>query len=269
MNSRMALFSASLPDWGAQEVIEIARTLGFPAIEWGAGPGEAIADLGMCAEIRARCAELGIGCSGLSIQDPATTLASPERALAAVDLAVALGSPHVRLRAPAYGSDRLRRQRQLARRGLTALVERAAPHGVAVLVETSPGTLAPTPESALALIEEHAPAHAGVLYDPGNMIIEGHVEPCLAIAHLREYLVHVHVKNVGWCQRNGTWEWQYSRLSDGMVDWPRIVTALAAAGYVGRFSIDHLPGPPTETLLRSEAEELSHLIDGAFLLADP
>jgi sugar phosphate isomerase/epimerase len=130
------------------------------------------------------------------------------------------------------------------------------------ILKLSPGSQ--TPESAVALIEGQSPAEAGVLYDPGNMIIEGHVEPRLAIACLGEYLVHVHVKNVSWQRSDGRWNWQYAPVMGGLADWPTILGALAAAGYVRQFSIDHLPGPLTESLLREEAETLSGLIDSAF-----
>jgi sugar phosphate isomerase/epimerase len=264
MNPRMALFSASLPGWSAQEVIDTARLLGFAAIEWGTGPEQAIADPRSGAEIRALCGDAGLACSGVSVQDPRVTLANPKLAVPAVDLAVALGAPHVRVPAPRYRGESLRRQQKLTRDGLATLVDLASPHGLTVVVETSPGTLAPTPDSALALIEDHPPTDAGVLYDPGNMIIEGHVESRLAVARLQEYLVHVHVKNIVWSRRNRAWQWRHSRLTAGMADWPTILGALAAAGYVGRFSIDHLPGPPTESLLRDEAEALSGLIGCAF-----
>jgi sugar phosphate isomerase/epimerase len=264
MNPRMSLFSACLPGWSARDVIGIARLLGFPTIEWGIGPEQAIADPEAGAEIRALCGEAGLSCSGVAVQDPRVTLATPRRAVAAVDLAVALGAPHVRVAAPRYQGDPLQRQQRLSRDGLAMLVDLASPHGLAVLVETSPETVAPTPELALTLIEDHPPAAAGVLYDPGNMIIEGHVQPRLAIARLREHLAHVHVKNIAWRRRDGTWRWHYSRLAGGMADWPSILRALAASDYNGRFSIDHLPGHATESLLRSETEALSGLIGRAF-----
>jgi sugar phosphate isomerase/epimerase len=264
MNARVALFSACLPGLDARQVVDIARALGFGAIEWGTGPDQAITDPQSAGEIRALCGDAGLGCSGVAVQDERVTLAAPDLGVAAVDLAVALGAPHVRVRAPGYCGESLRHQRKLIRDGLGILVERASPHGLAVLVETSPGTLAPTPESAVALIEGHSPAEAGVLYDPGNMIIEGHVEPRLAIACLDEYLTHVHVKNVAWQRSDGTWNWRYAPVMGGLADWSTILGALAAAGYLRRFSIDHLPGPPTESLLREEGETLSGLIDSAF-----
>jgi sugar phosphate isomerase/epimerase len=264
VNPRMTLFSGCLPGWSAQDVIDTAVLLGFSAIEWGTGPEEAVDGAALGAEVRELYTQAGLHCSGLSVQDRAVTLATPKRAVAAVELAVALGAPYVRLFAPRYQGGSLERQQKRIRDGLDYLVDIASPHGLALLVETSPGTLAPTPDSALALIERHAPAAVGVLYDPGNMIIEGHVQPRLAVARLHDYLLHVHVKNVVWSRRGGPWRWGYARLAGGMADWPAILQALATAGYRGRFSIDHLPGRPTRNLLRDESETFSQLLQRAF-----
>lgn len=264
MNPRMALFSASLPGWSAREVIDTASLLGFPAVEWGTGPEQAIEDPRSGAEIRERCTRAGLACAGVAIQDSRVSLATPQAAMAAVELAATLEAQYVRVSAPHYRGEALAPLRQLTRDGLATLVAAASARGLAILVETSPGTLAPTPEAALAVVDGHAPTDAGVLYDPGNMIIEGHVQPCLAVAHLQEYLLHVHVKSVAWACDGDGWRWDYARLDGGMTDWPSIVEALAGAGYPGRFAIDHLPGPPTERLLRDEAEALSGLLASAF-----
>jgi len=265
MNRRTTLFSASLPGWAAERVVAVARLLGFTAIEWGVGPSEAIVDRRTAAEAADLCRRSGLHCGGISVQDKQVSLGTVDLALPVVQLAAVLDAPHIRVRAPAYAeTESLRRQQDSARRGLDALVNACAPGQVAVLVETSPDTLAPSPELALELISRYSPAQVGVLYDPGNMIIEGHVEPRLAIARMDRYLAHVHVKNVAWRRRGDGWQWDYSGLGEGLADWSLIIRALAAADYAGRFSIDHLPGSASETLLRTEARALSGLIDGAF-----
>jgi sugar phosphate isomerase/epimerase len=266
MNPRVALFSACLPGWSAREVTAAAQRCGFAAIEWGFGPGQAIADVASAAEACALAAHAGLGCAGLAVQDPEVSLATPDRAAVAVELAISLAAPHVRVSAPRYSgdSDSLSVQQQRARDGLARLVELGSPANVSVLVETSPTTLAPTPDLAFALVEDHAATAAGVLYDPGNMIIEGHTQPDLAVERLNEYLAHVHVKNIVWRRRDGAWRWQYSSLAAGMADWPSIMQALAGTGYRGRFSMDHLAGRPTEKRLRDEVETLDRLIEGSF-----
>jgi sugar phosphate isomerase/epimerase len=131
---------------------------------------------------------------------------------------------------------------------------------VGVLVETAPGTLAPSGSLALALVGHHPPGRAGVLYDPGNTVIEGWVAPALGLARLGRHLRHVHVKNIGWSRRGGAWRWGYEKIDGGMVDWAATLRALAAARYRGRLSIDHLSGRPTPALLRAESERLAELL---------
>jgi sugar phosphate isomerase/epimerase len=255
----IGLFSACLPGWEFRRVVDIAFAVGFPAVEWGCGPGEAIERASVCSEVRELCQSTGLAVSGVSVQDPDVTFASPRRAAPYVRLASELGSPHVRFFAPPYRGGSLERERRHARNGVDYLVELAAPAGLAVLVETSPATLAPGPDSAAELVQRHPPERAGVLYDPGNMAIEGHVAPRLAIARLGPHLRHVHVKNVSWSRRNGSWQWRHAAMASGMVNWREIVGTLAAAHYEGGFSIDHLAGKPSASLLRAERDHLLEL----------
>jgi sugar phosphate isomerase/epimerase len=86
----------------------------------------------------------------------------------------------VRVFAPAYRSA----ARDRARDGLTLAAELAAAYGVSLLLETSPGTIAPSTAQARALVDGFPPEHVGVLYNPGNMAIEGHVDPALVLDEL-------------------------------------------------------------------------------------
>jgi sugar phosphate isomerase/epimerase len=235
-------------------------------VEWGSGPGQAIEQPGAGSEIRRLCDRAGLLTSGLSVQDPEVTLATPRRVAPYVRLAVSLGAPHLRVFAPAYHGGSLHREQQRARAGLARVVDLAAPAGLAVLIETSPATLAPSPELAAALVEQHSPAHAGVLYDPGNTVIEGYAAPALAVARLGRDLKHVHVKNIAWVRRAGVWQWRYAPLAGGLLNWREILGSLAAARYSGGLSIDHLGGQSTRQLLRRETDLLRELVSQAMIL---
>lgn len=258
--NRVGLFSSSLPGWDERRVIDVAGSLRFAVIEWGAGPHEAIEPDQDASALRDRCAAAGLAISGLSVQDPDVTVATPRRALPYLRLASALGARFMRLFAPPYRGGSWSREQRRAREGLDSVVERAAPEAVTVLIETSPATLAPTPEMAGALVEHLAPRHAGVLYDPGNTVIEGYLAPALAVARLGPHLRHVHVKNIGWRKESGRWAWCYASLTGGLLHWPQILAALEAGGYRGEFSIDHLSGRPTRDKLRVETEQLRALL---------
>ena len=259
----VGLFSSCLPGWDARHIVEIAQSLQFGVIEWGAGPGQAV-ELGQDgASLRERCAAAGVGISGLSVQDEAVTVTTPHRALPYLRLAAALGARFIRLFAPPYTGGPLAGEQRRARDGLDAIVEDAAAEGMAVLIETSPTTLAPTPGLAAALVDHQPPERAGILFDPGNTVIEGYVRPALAVAVMGPHLHHVHVKNIAWRKVSDRWAWRHASLTAGVLVWPDIFAALAAAGYEGGYSIDHLGGKPTRGRLRSETEGLRALLGDA------
>jgi sugar phosphate isomerase/epimerase len=256
----VGLFSSCLPGWDAQRVLDAADTLRFGVVEWGAGPGQAL-ELGSDGgAVRERCAAAGLEISGLSVQDPAVNAVTPDAALEYLGLAVALGARFMRLFAPAYRGGPVEPVERATRAGLDTVVERAVAEGVTVLIETSPGTLAPSAERAVGLVEHRSPEDIGVLFDPGNTVIEGYLAPALAVARLGRYLHHVHVKNIAWRRASGAWAWRYAPLSGGMVSWPELIGALADGGYRGGFSIDHLSGRPARERLRVETEALRALV---------
>ncbi|MGI8713535.1 MAG: sugar phosphate isomerase/epimerase family protein [Solirubrobacteraceae bacterium] len=240
-----------------------ATALGFGAVEWGAGPGEAVAGPGDGDRVAELCVRAHLKTAGLSVQDPEVTLGTPRAAAAYVRLAVAVGAPHVRYFAAGYRGGSVHELQRRHRRTLDRLIDLAAPNGVKVLVETSPDSLAATPELAHALVAHQSPKLAGVLYDPGNMVIEGAVRPSLAIAILGRHIAHVHVKNIAWSRTQGRWRWRYANLAAGLLDWPEIIGALQASGYRGRYAIDHLAGRETMPLLKSECALMRDLLAGA------
>jgi sugar phosphate isomerase/epimerase len=129
-------------------------------------------------------------------------------------------------------------------------------------VETSPGTLAASPELAMALVSHQPAKLTGVLYDPGNMVIEGDLSPGLAVAVLGRHLAHVHAKNIRWTRAGGAWRWRYAPLDDGRVRWPEVIERLTRARYAGWYSLDHLPGRATAAVLRNESARLAELLAG-------
>ena len=262
-DTRVGLFSSCLLGWSAGRVIDVAVSLEFATIEWGAGPEQVIECPEAGAEIGQLCERTKLRVSGVSVQDPGATLAAPERVSPYLSLAVSLGARFVRVLAPPYHGASLGAEQRRVRTALDAVVEVAAPAGLIVLIETSPATLAPSPELAASLVEHHPPDRAGVLYDPGNTAIEGYVAPKLAVARLGPYLHHVHVKNIGWAWRAGAWQWRHAALAQGMVDWREVLAALSAAHYGGGFSIDHLGAEATGQLLRTETEQLRQLVSAA------
>jgi sugar phosphate isomerase/epimerase len=239
----LCLFSSALPGWDAPRVAHAALDAGLTAVEWGIGPGQAVESPG-----DAKLTDLGVVAAGICVQGGAASLLEPEKLRPFAALAAEIGAPHVRVFAPALGE----RAADLATAAATT-----KEHGVALLVETAPETIAPSTAQARALVEGFPPTEVGVLYDPGNMVIEGHVDPRLAIAELGPYLRHVHVKNVAWHHEDGRWQWRHAALDAGLLDWPAIVAALDDAGYTGRLCLDHLGGESSLATLKRELSLLA------------
>ena len=242
-------------------MLEAAAELRLGAVEWGVGPDQAIEDLGRVAELAQRCRAQGVRTVGVCVQDPAVRLTSPIRTTAAhVRLAAALGARYVRLFAEPHRGGGVAAQQRRHRHALDRLVERAADERVRVLVETSPDTLAPSPELAMALVSHQPAKLAGVLYDPGNMVIEGDLGAGVAVALLGRHLAHVHVKNIRWIRTGGDWHWRYAPLDGGRVPWAGVIERLRQARYAGWYSLDHLPGRATKAALGHETARLAELL---------
>src|SRR5436853_5548459 len=168
----VCLFSSALSGWEPERVARAALDAGLTAVEWGVGPGQAVeSPRGAGATLKS----LPVEAAGICVQGGAASLTAPARLRPFAALAAELGAPHVRVFAPAL------RGRGRARDGLAAAAEIGAEHGVAVLVETAPETSVPSTAQARALVDGYPPERVGVLYDPGNMAIEGHVDPRLAV----------------------------------------------------------------------------------------
>ena len=257
---RLCLLSSAVHDEPASTIAERAAEAGFTRIEWGIGPGQATAaEAGEAAAVRALCDRLELTITGACVQAGPATLDEPESIRGVATFASELGSPFIRFWAPGFRGGSLEAELARVRANLERALEITRPLGVALVIENAPATIAPSTTLARALLDGLDPGEAGVLWDPGNGLIEGRLDPAIAIAELGPYLHHVHAKNIAWTRTDGAWSWGYSTIADGMLDWPATLAALAAAGYEGPISLDHLSSEPTVTGLRHDADELRSL----------
>jgi sugar phosphate isomerase/epimerase len=261
---RLCLLSSAVHDEPAGTIAERAASAGFQRIEWGVGPDQAAAAApGEAAALRALSDEHGLTITGVCVQGGPATLDDPESIRLVVAFAAELGAPFIRFWPPGSHGGPIADELARARSGIAAALAIARAAGVRLLLENAPATLAPSTTLARSLVEGLDPADAGVLWDPANGLIEGRLDAQLAISELGPYLHHVHAKNIVWTRPDGAWTWGYSTIADGMLDWPATLGALAAAGYDGPISLDHLSSEQTVEGMRHDADELRALLRDA------
>lgn len=259
--ARIGLLSSALPGASAGEVCEAARRERLDGVEWAFGPGEAVDGSGggrAAAVIRRAVADAALEVCGVAAQQP-DLLSRGDGLGPAVEVAAALGAPHLRVFAPPYAGGDVAAELGALASTLAAAAGRCDAAGVRLLVELSPGTLLPGPAWLLRLADRGDPG-VGVVYDPGSMLMEGHVRPPLAVAALAGRVAHVHVKDVAPRRGPAGWRWAHVPLGRGMVPWPEVCAALAGAGYEGWFVVDHLGGEATSEQLRSDVAALRSVL---------
>jgi hydroxypyruvate isomerase len=134
------------------------------------------------------------------------------------------------------------RQHDLVVSTLRTIAAQAATAGVIVLVEhlselDVPGSLVPTPQAAVELIEEVGSDSVALLYDAYHAAAAG-FEPCRQVAGLVEWIGHVQYADFPGRGAPGS----------GRIDLGRLVEALSGAGYRGAIGLEFHPRDVTPEL---------------------
>jgi L-ribulose-5-phosphate 3-epimerase len=104
--------------------------------------------------------------------------------------------------------------------------------GLHVALEIEFACAAATGLEAGALLDALPAGDLGIVWDPGNEArFAGAAAGPESYAAVRDRIVHVHVKDV---DASGRW----TRVGDGIVDWPGELRRLAADGYDGLLSLE-------------------------------
>jgi len=263
--SRVGLLSSALPGVAAAALCAEAAAAGLNGVEWSAADSERPglrASSARAAELSRLATDHGLAVVGLSARDDRAVTGQLGEFERLLDLAQATGAPQLRVSAPPYeGGDVGDELRRLADR----LAERAglaAGRDVRLLVGISPGTLTPGPEWFRRAAGDLRPERLGAVYDPGGMVVEGRIAPRLAIAALGRYLQRVQVKDMLPRHVDSAWDWVPALPGAGLVSWPEVLAALAAADYGGWLVIDHLSGLARPGRLQRDVAAVRQLVAG-------
>ncbi|MGH2558773.1 MAG: sugar phosphate isomerase/epimerase family protein [Thermomicrobiales bacterium] len=248
---KFAIFTVSLPEWTPDEAVKRLAEIGYDGVEWrivddapretpGFWQGNRCTfPLSSFVEdappIRALTEAAGLAIPAIASYVQANDLENVERVMRGMK---ALGVSMGRIQVPKYdGTTGYADLRDQARQDYRAVERLARDYGVKALVEIHHNTIVPSASATRLFLDGFDPDAVGAIYDPGNMVHEGHERYRLGLETLGPYLAHVHAKNTGWRQagerEDGTsaWEAHWAPLGAGIVNLSELFGALRAIGY--------------------------------------
>ena len=274
---KIAVFTVSLPEWTPEEAVRNLAELGYEGVEWRIADDPPRATPGFwqgnrctfplstfvedAPRIRALTEAAGLTISAIASYVQAPDLENVERVFRG---SAVLGAPMARIQVPHYdGQTGYVELWERARRDYWEVARLAHTHGVKALVEIHHETIVPSASATRRFLDGLDPASVGAIYDPGNMVWEGHEQYRLGLETLGPYLAHVHAKNSGWRQSgrraDGSLAWQaeWAPLDAGIVDLRDLFAALRAVGYDDWISVeDFTTDPPLSERVRKNLEYL-------------
>jgi sugar phosphate isomerase/epimerase len=236
-----SVFTVLLPDKNLEQVFELLHELNYDGVELRIKedyhvPADKI--LSRVKEVEDLKARYGLE---IPVLGTYLSVADREILMPVFEAAGILGSKGVRVSwgPPLDGQRQYWTVHQQAQRQLETLISSVQPFGVKALFEIHFKTLIASPSLAYLLLKEFDAAQVGVIFDPGNMIVEGREDWKVGVEVLGSYLGHVHVKNASWWKEE-TWNWSWDDLESGMVDWEDVMSALFSVDYDGYLSNENL-----------------------------
>ena len=253
------------------QYIEQIAAAGYRGIEWGIADSYALTPA-MAERDAQRLSRLGrdYGLKTVAVASSAVAhdLDAVQRML---DIAASFHAPALRIGLRAYDPGK-NYGAQVKRCGedLAGALHIARSYKIRLVLEIHFGFLLPSPSLAQRFISQFEPAVAGIIFDPGNMVVEGGEPWPLSVEILGDYLDHVHVKNLQWTwtnldwkehpTRHKHWQWQLAPLDKGQVNWPQVIAALRRMNYRGWLTLEDFSTRPLKQKLRDGHRFLTRLL---------
>ncbi len=277
MSWKYAVFTVMCPEYDIEGTAALASSLGLDGLEWRVtkkapepitevsywGANRSTVDIDEVESDLARAKQIadrhGLAMPILGSYMKCSELDSVESAMRA---ARAAGCPKLRVGPPSYdGSRPYQELFEEALRDFEKVAKLARKHEVQACIEMHMGNITPSAGLAHRLVSRFDPAEIGVIFDPGNMVVEGFENYKMGLELLGPYLSHVHAKNCAWARTGeddgvAKWEWQMAAVKQGQADWTTIVAALKKVSYDGWLSFEDFSEGDTEAKL---SEALAYL----------
>lgn len=264
---KFGVFSVSMPEYGIEDSVKLLKEFSYDGVEWRVAeipdeePGDVpfefrywkgnkstldVKKIAAEAErVKTLCSDAGLEIFGLTTYLDTDQFDELTEVMKA---AQAIGCPRVRVGLVNYDPDKATKTYpelfEDMRRDLARISELAGQYGVKAVVEIHMNTLISSPSAAYRALEGLDPKTVGVIFDPGNMVIEGFEEYRKSFELLGDFVAHVHIKNSRWIEDgrddHGALRWKrdWAPLWEGMADLQRIFVVMEQLGYDGTVCIE-------------------------------
>jgi sugar phosphate isomerase/epimerase len=244
---KFGVFTVMLPDLSPKEAVLCLAQAGYDGIEWRVTTndpkrineppsfwGNNLCTLEPTLENADRARQFAQE-AGLELINLGTYL-SPNHLTAveqAMQFAERAGAPSLRVNAASYQGDYHAAFEQSLE--FYCEVEKLAKrYEIRALVETHQNLITPSASLAHRFVSHFDPTHVGVIYDPGNMVLEGFETYLMGLQLLGPYLAHVHLKNAAFTPvAHGVWQPRWTPLEEGVVNFKEVLQGLLNVGYDG------------------------------------
>lgn len=252
---RYGYATIALPTLTPEEAGAELVAAGFAGVEWMVGTAPHAAkssaetlmvgnrcalplDRDAVAEASRRAREQGLDIIGLGPYVRSGDLDGLEQTL---EIAVAAGAPQIRLQPPRRDAGSILDSRTAFVRFLSDALPLLRRSGVSIAAELHQLTIAPSVGLMLPLIEAFDPELVGVIYDVGNLVVEGFEDDRMSLELLGPRLHHVHLKNAR-VERvpGGRRTLRWVPLDEGQADVGGFLLLLQERGYDRWISIEDL-----------------------------
>ena len=245
----LCIFSKHLANLNYEELGKTARQLGFEGVDLTVRakahvlPERAVEDMPRAVE--------AIRSHGLSVPMITTELleASHPTARPILSTAARLKVPYYKPGYYRYGNRNVEAALADTRRALAGLVALGREYGIECGMHNHSGDyVGEAIWDTRELIRDLDPKWIGYYLDPCHATIEGGLAGWqVSLDLVMPRLKMVALKDFYWAKKGGKWIVQWCPMGEGMVNWPKVFAAFAAARYVGPLSL-HVEYEPADEL---------------------
>jgi sugar phosphate isomerase/epimerase len=240
------------------EAVRLASASGYGGICWEVPAESTLADL---SGARSALDQAAVDVSCLAFEPDERNQVDPERA---AEMADVLGARQLRICGASMAGHSYTEAYDATLRACAAYSQAARKRGIRVLLHQRWATVTASASQLYRVLSNFDPSAVGCIYDAGSMAVEGYEEYRIGLEVLGNYVADVHIANARHFPANqGTvWDWEWSPLSDGLMDLQRLFRALRRGDYRGWVTLaDRTQGHAPSALLTADRHMLQQAMD--------